>query len=218
MPEAMCPTCGGHGKVATRKLAYSGLPQIDQIVNADESPQATPLPEEVAWPLTGWGEPGQGQQNVQQAIGQTEQLIAERQKKSPLLTSGASLHQAAGDDSGWLGDMGAKGPDYPGYSEPTGYDGSSNLGQPDPVYGYGGDNGNKPLLPYGNEETSDYTNDPGMNWQPGQPTQADQGYRQTAPAMSTQGARDPIIASAEEEIEHQKRLIAARTGQLTRSR
>ncbi|HEY0645647.1 MAG TPA: hypothetical protein VGD39_19685, partial [Nocardioides sp.] len=83
--------------------------------------------------------------------------------------------QAGQDDSGWAGDMGqgGVGPGQQDGGNPV----STNLGQPDPVYGYGGDNGNQPLKPYGADEADDYTNNPGMNYQPGQPLQNDLGGR-----------------------------------------
>jgi hypothetical protein len=83
--------------------------------------------------------------------------------------------QAGQDDSGWLGDMGQGGV-APGQQD-GGNAPSSNLGEPDPVYGYGGDNGNQPLRPYGADEADDYTNNPGQNYQPGQPLQMDLGGR-----------------------------------------
>lgn len=231
MEHAQCPTCGGHGKVAVRKQAYSGLPQIDQIVNADETPGATELPTPVAFPLTGWGEtPQQGAQNVQNAIQETEGLISERNAKSPLATTGGyvqgydqsgrpAAHVANGrDNSGWMGDMGAKGTDYPGYSTPVGYDGSSNLGQPDPVYGYGGDQGNRPLRPYGEEEANDVTNNPQEPYDPSQPHNNDQAYRQVSPqALTTQGSHpDPFIAQAQADILAAQRVIATRNAMAAR--
>lgn len=217
--HAQCPTCGGQGKVAVRKLAYSGLPQVDQIVNADETPGATPLPPDVAFPLTGWA-PG----NVEQKIQETEQQIANRPQGvggapgAPVGPGGsvaASLHTANGrDNSGWIGDMGARGIDYPGNSAPVGYDGSNQLGQPDPVYGYGGDQGNRPLRPYGHEEEPDITNNPGQPYTPGMPHNNDQGYREVSPGMSTAGSRDPFIAAAQEEIVRQQELIRVRAAML----
>jgi hypothetical protein len=196
MTEATCPTCAGHGRVAVRQAnlqtqAYSGLPQIDQIVNADETPGATPLPPQVAFP---WQmDPA----NVQRTMAEAEQQVATRPQGRPGAPGAgggpggavtAQQHQANGrDNSGWIGDMGAKGIDYPGNSTPA-YDGSNNLGQPDPVYGFGGDQPNQPHNPYGEEEANDFTNNPGMNWQPGQDTHADQGYRQVTPGMNTQGS------------------------------
>lgn len=212
MEHASCPTCAGRGHVAVRKVSYSGLPQIDQIVSADETPGATPYPEQVAFPLTGWD-----QGNVERTIGETEQQIAARPQGRPgapgpggpggAVTAGQ--RQANGrDNSGWIGDMGAKGTDYPGYSTPVGYDGSSNLGQPDPVYGYGGDQPNKPIKPYGASEEQDYTNDQGQNWQPGQPTQDDQGWREVA--------NDPMVTSAKLEIQRQQQLIESRAAAIRR--
>lgn len=226
--HAQCPTCGGQGKVAVRTLdprqAYSGLPQIDEIIGNDDNPgtanapgQSESYPSDVAFPIM-WN-----QQNIPGTIQQAEQQIRSRPQGvggapgAPVGPGGsvqAAQHQANGrDNSGWLGDMGAKGTDYPGYSAPTGYDGSSNLGQPDPVYGEGGDNPNQPHTPYGHEEANDYTNNPGQNWQPGQPTQDDQGYRESGPAMSTSGSfhPDPVIAQA------QQQLLAAQAAIRTRS-
>jgi len=237
--HAQCPTCGGQGKLAVRTLdprqAYSGLPQIDQIVNADDSPgnepapgQAESFPSQVAWPIT------LNNQNVPDKITEAEQQIRERNQRSPLAGGAAGSQRTAmdgmmpgggvaggsgRDNSGWLGDMGVKGTDYPGYSAPTGYDGSSNLGQPDPVYGEGGDNPNQPHTPYGAQEANDYTNNADQNWQPGQPTQGDQGYREVAPQvgqMNTMGGLhdDPAIRAAQEQILAAQRTIAMRNAQL----
>jgi hypothetical protein len=190
--HAQCPTCGGLGRVAVRKQAYSGLPQIDQLVNADETPGATPLPTDVAFPLVGLN-PG----NVQQAINDTEQRMPSHQQ--PTVQKRTSIeHEGQGrDNSGWIGDMGAKGLDYPGYSAPTGYDGSSALGQPNPTYGYGGDNPNTPKLPFGNDEYNDFLNNPGQPFQYGEAHNDDQGFREVTPAMSTSGARVPWPSEAE---------------------
>jgi hypothetical protein len=216
-----CPTCGGHGKVATRahdpKTAYSGLPQIDQIVNADDSPGESPFPEQVAFPVV-WNP-----NTVPGTINQAEQQIAQRNQQSPIASGGtgrpssatSSRHEANGrDNSGWIGDMGAKGTDYPGYSTPN-YGGPGNLGQPDPVYGEGGDNGNQPLKPYGAQEANDYTNNPGQNWQPGQPTADDQASSTVTPAVNTgagmtgTASRNPYIAAAQQEILRQQSIIRA---------
>lgn len=238
MEHAQCPTCGGQGKVAVRaidpRVAYSGLPQIDQIVNADETPgnepapgQAEPYPSQVAWPIT------LNNQNVPSTITEAESQIRERNQRSPLAGGAQSAQHTAmdgmmpgggvaggtgRDNSGWLGDMGAKGTDYPGNSAPN-YGGPSNLGQPDPVYGEGGDNPNQPQRPHGHQEANDYTNDPGQNWQPGQPTQDDQGYREVAPQvgqMNTMGGlhEDPAIRAAQEQILAAQRTIAVRNAQL----
>lgn len=207
-----CPTCG-QGRVAARvapqpsitdivagrHVAYSGLPQVDQVANADDSPGATPLPPEVAFPWV--MEPGQ--QN--QAIAETEQQIAEREQRK-----GASKRQlaeyaakvafqrvmAGQDDSGWLGDMGQGGV-APGEQD-GGNQPSSNLGAPDPVYGQGGDNGNQPLKPYGADEANDYTNNPGQMWQHGQPAQMDlAGRGESTQATASRSANDdPEIQKA----------------------
>lgn len=230
MDQAQCPTCGGHGTVAVRKQAYSGLPQIDQIVNADETPgtepapgQAENYPTQVAFPLNpNWGTGG----DVSGVIQQTEQQIAQRPQGvggAPGMPVGpggsvaASVHQANGrDDSGWAGDMGAKGPNYPGYSDPgPAYDGSHNLGYPDPIYGYGGDHGeNRPLKPYGASEADDFTNGTGQPYDPSVPHDDGQAYRTVSPSLSTSGSWDPVIAAAQEEIVRQQRAIAARSAQL----
>lgn len=209
---ASCPTCNGSGQVRTadrRTVAYSGLPQIDQIVNADETPGETPLPEQVAFP---WQ---MDPNSVGRTIQEAEQQIATRPQGRPGAPGsrggpGGSVtsaqHQANGrDNSGWMGDDGAKGLDYPGYSTPA-YDGSNNLGQPDPVYGYGGDNGNQPLAPYGEEEANDVTNNPPVTqFDYSGPNDAGQGYRSVSPGMNTQGAyqglhQDPVIAQAQQMI------------------
>jgi hypothetical protein len=194
MSSAQCPTCGGHGRVAVRraqaalpsigdiaKFAASGLDQIDQIADAKDNPSAPgiPYPEEVAFP---WAlNPAQ---QVPAAINQAEQQIADRQKLSPT----ARRTTATGrDNSGWIGDAGARGTDYPGEQAPTG-DASSSDGYVDPVYGQGGDQGNAPVLPYGHQEADDTTNAPNQ-WAPGQPTQADNGWREAV-------AHNPQLASA----------------------
>lgn len=252
---AQCPSCGGHGRVAVRQLdpreAYSGLPQIDEIVGNDDHPGTAPAPgqseaypSDVAFP---WAmDPARVQNTIQEA----EQQIANRPQGRPgapgagggpggsvatgSLAPGQQLAQApfryaqAGtdgvvhprmangrDNSGWIGDEGAKGLDYPGYSTPA-YDGSTNLGQPDPVYGEGGDNPNQPHTPYGAQEAADFTNNPGQGWQYGQPTQDDQGYREVTPGMNTQGRLhpDPAIAAAQRQILAAQATIAQRNVQL----
>lgn len=189
--HTQCPTCGGHGRVAVRQAplpsieqiirhGVSGLDQIDQTVDPHDNGAApTPYPADVAFPWT----MQEGQQ--QQAITQAEQQIADREQRkgaSRRMTKQEVAQFAAReayrqvmagyDDSGWAGDMGAT-PPGPGQQDggPTGP--AVNLGFPDPVYGEGGDNGNQPLRPYGADEANDYNNNPGMNYQPGQPTQAD---------------------------------------------
>lgn len=224
--HAQCPTCGGLGKVAVRTLAYSGLPQIDQIVNADDSPgvtpapgQSAPYPPDVAFPIVGWGPDA-----VQNTVNEAEQQIQARPQGRPGAPGGgggaggsvAASRTGGRDNSGWVGDMGGRGIDYPGESAPSGYDGSTNLGQPNPVYNYGGDEPNAPHLPYGHQEALDYTNNPGQNWQPGQPTQDDEGASESGPRLTTSGSSDPFIAAAQEEIVRQQRLIATRNRMLTR--
>lgn len=192
MQTANCPTCGGHGKVAVRavpqptiedvvrRVAYSGLPQLTQVVDpSDTSVAETPLPPEVAWPWT--MVPGQVENN----IGQAEQQIAEREQRKGASRKQLAEHAAktayqlayrkvmgGQDDSGWAGDMGQGGvtPGQQDGGNPPGV----NLGMPDPVYGEGGDQGNRPLRPFGNDEANDVTNQPGT-WAPGQPTQMDMG-------------------------------------------
>ena len=216
MDHAQCPTCGGLGKVAVRKLAYSGLPQVDQIVSADETPGPTPLPPEVAFPLV-W-DPNAINRTIQEA----EQQIATRPTGLPGPpggpgSRGASRRTANGpDNSGWMGDMGAKGLDYPGYSAPIGYDGGSNLGEPDPVYGFGGDQTPGPKKPYGAAEADDFTNKPGEPYDPTQPHNNDQGWREVGNGFSTSGSRDPFVAAAEEEIARQQHLIRTRSAMLAR--
>lgn len=221
MAQRQCPTCGGHGKVAVQepkridyKQANSTLPQIDQIVNADDTPGTSEFPAQVAWPIQGGGwDPNV----IPNAISQAEQSIKERNSKSPLASSAAQRVANGRDNSGWMGDNGAKGTDYPGYSTPN-YGGQDNLGMPDPVYGEGGDNGNQPLKPFGAQEANDYTNDPGQNWQPGQPTQADTGAATVGPTMNDRSgmtgtaSRNPYIAAAQQEILRQQAIIRQHTG------
>jgi len=231
MAHAQCPTCGGHGRVAVRRVpqnpkeAFSGLPQIQQVVDpSDTKAQETPLPAEVAFPWV------MNPQDIQKAIAQTEQQVAERNAKSPLASQASRQEQAqkaaeatfkrvmAGgyDDSGWAGDMGAQGW-QPGQQD-GGNAPSSNLGQPDPVYGYGGDQPDRAVKPYGAMEADDYTNNPGQNWQPGQPTQMDLGGRQ----MSTDAPNTYQVgpnagqkaASVDPEIAKAQAFIAQRTAWL----
>lgn len=227
MQHAQCPTCGGHGRVAVRrapqnpKEAFSGLPQIQQVVDpSDTQAQQTPLPAEVAFPWV------MNPADIQKAISQTEQQVAERNAKSPL-ASQASRQKAAEaayrrimaggyDDSGWAGDMGAQGW-QPGQQD-GGNPPSSNLGQPDPVYGYGGDQPDRAVKPYGAMEADDYTNNPGQNWQPGQPTQMDLGGRQQSTDAPNSYQVGPNAgqkaASADAEIAKAQAFIAQRTAWL----
>ena len=225
MQYANCPTCGGHGKVAARVVpqpsimdivagrhtAASGLPQIDQIVDSFDNPSPTPLPQEVAWPL----EPN-GQQQVQQTINEAEQQIAERETRkgasrqafAQAVAQEAYRQALAGyDASGWMGDMGQT-PPGPGQQDGGNAPGT-NLGMPDDVYGYGGDNGNQPLKPYGADEANDVTNNPGMNWQPGQPTQYDmsgQAGSTQAPNTTQQGPNSRQSSRADQDPEILKAL------------
>jgi hypothetical protein len=183
------------------KVGVSGLDQIDQTVDPhDNGPKATPYPADVAFP---WVMDPASQ--VPNAIDQAEEAIAnrdslspllQRQTRSPAMPAGgagrgngataptgprraATRRQAGGrDNSGWIGDDGARGTDYPGeqvgqYPAP-----STSEGYQDPIYGQGGEQGNRPNLPYGHMESDDFTNNQGQNWQPGQPTQDDNGWRE----------------------------------------
>lgn len=215
-----CPSCHGQGKVAVRVEAASGLPQIDQIVDPHDAPAQTPYPGEVAFPWT-LNPAAQVQQHVQEG----EQQIAERNQRSPLASGAQSAQRTAGgrDNSGWIGDMGARGTDYVGENigqYPQGQAG----GYQDPVYGQGGDQAPGPQRPYGNAEGDDYTNNPGQNWQPGQPTQADQawqsatnvpgaGSQQAGPGGSVQASwagavnEDPNLRAALEYVEATRRRL-----------
>jgi hypothetical protein len=234
MQTADCPTCGGFGKVAVRavpqptiedvvrRVAFSGLDQITQVVDpSDTGVKETALPPEVAWPWT--MVPGQVENN----IGQAEQQIAEREQRKGASRKQLAEHAAktayqlayrkvmgGQDDSGWAGDMGQGGvtPGQQDGGNPPGV----NLGMPDPVYGEGGDQGNRPLRPYGNDEANDVTNQPGT-WSPGQPTQMDLGgqVQQTAvPGGGGPGHPDPPInnkaAAIDSDPELRKALEFAR--------
>jgi hypothetical protein len=215
-----CPNCHGQGKVAVRKESASGLPQIDQIVGPDNAPSTTPYPDEVAFP---WGLNPAAQ--VQQHVQEGEQQIAERNQRSPMAGGAQAVRRQAGgrDNSGWIGDMGAKGTDYPG--EQIGqYPQGQAGGYQDPVYGQGGDQAPGPQRPYGHAEESDYTNNPGQNWQPGQPTQMDNAWRsvtnvpgggsqQAGPGGSVQASwrgavnSDPNLRAALEYVEAARRRV-----------
>jgi len=187
---------------ASRHEAYSGLPQVQQVENnSDTAVEPTPLPPEVAFPIT-WEIGGA---NVDRTIAQTRQQLAERDQRKGAAKLAAEaarreytrVMKEAGfmDDSGWAGDMGAG-----GYQEvPPGAPGH-NLGQPDPVYGEGGDNGNQPLKPFGAAEADDVLDNPGT-WAPGQDTHADLGGRQMA--TGARHENDP-------EIQRALRFIAVR--------
>lgn len=202
-----CPTCAGQGRVAVRQApvsrptAASGLDQIDQVVDAFENPKPTPLPTEVMWP---WEIGGNQQQQVQQETEQQIRQRGSRQQQAQAAAQAVYNRVLAGQDvSGWAGTGGG----------PTGVPGvqdggnapSSNLGQPDDVYGYGGTNQDQPLKPYGADEANDVTNNPGMGYQVGQPTQYDMGGRQ----QST-GAKDPQIAAAERFIAQRSAFLSQR--------
>ena len=88
---------------------------------------------------------------------------------------------------------------------PVGYDGSSNLGEPDLVAGFGGDQPPGPKAPYGKAEADDFTNKPGEPYDPTVPHDDAQGWREVASdVMSTEGSRDPFLVAAQED-----RLAAA---------
>lgn len=224
---ASCPTCGGHGKVAVRarelpriedimKEGVSGLDQIDQTVDPhDNGPKPTPYPAEVAFP---WVLNPATQ--VPAAVAQAEDQIAQRNSLSPLQQNRSqqggprqsvqSAKTAGGrDNSGWMGDNGARGLDYPG--EQIGqYPVPADSGAPnytDPAHGHGGDVGaNQPVKPYGAAEADDYTNNPGMNWQPGQDTHYDQGWREVV-------NQNPALASAAAFMEqHRQAYLRAQQG------
>jgi hypothetical protein len=197
---ANCPTCSGRGRVAVRTQAASGLDQIDQTVDPHDNPKATQYPTDVAFP---WEMPGDSSQAIaetEQQLAQREQLKgASRQQRAEMAAHAAYRQVMAGqDDSGWLGDMGAGGV-APGEQDGGNPGPPSNLGQPDPVYGYGGDQGDRPMKPYGADEANDATNNPGMGWQPGQPTQYDQagrGLQVGQPTASRRIEDDPQMQQA----------------------
>lgn len=216
-----CQACGGTHRVAVRVTGASGLDQIDQIVDPHDAPKATPYPTDVAFP---WEMP----QDSSQAISETEQQLAQREQlkgASRRQLAEQAAHQAAQqaylrvmsgqDDSGWAGDMGAGGV-RPGEQD-GGNPGNTfpgNLADADPVYGQGGDNGNQPLRPYGQDEANDYTNNPGINWQPGQPTQMDLGGRPNQVGQPTARRRsddDPEIRRALAFVRHRRELLDAQS-------
>jgi hypothetical protein len=190
---------------ASRHQAYSGLDQVQQTVDpSDTHLQPTPLPEEVAFPWDLGNDP------VQQTIQQTEQQIGERDQRKGASKRAtavarqayeAAMKEAGYDASGWMGDMGAGG--YVPNSPPPG-EGGHNLGAPDPVYGYGGDQGNRPGTGIGASELDDETNIPSQ-WSEGQPAQADVGQSSVSPGLRTDAAlHDPQIKAAEKFIEQRK--------------
>lgn len=200
MQMIQCPTCGGHGRTAARQvgagkrrppdiaeivsgrhLGVSGLDQIDQTEDPhDVAYKPTEYPETVAWPII-----ENGPQNVQNATQTAEQQISQRNQRSPLMQQAQlAAHEAyrrvlaAGyDASGWLNPAGAGSGGYGPGQQDFVPGGGNNLGVPDPVYGFGGDQPEGPRTPVGSDERNDYTNIPGMNYQPGQPTQYDMGGR-----------------------------------------
>lgn len=220
MQTAPCPSCGGHGRVAVRRQGASGLPQIEEIVDPNNNPhsenpsltEGSPL-SNVMWPLN----PGGDMQG--NAIAETEQQLAQREQLKG--ASRARVAQraaeevynrvlAAQDDSGWLGDMGAGGVG-PGEQDFTGQGPVDSIGMADPVYGQGGDNGNQPLRPYGQDEADDETNKP-STWTPGQPLQNDVGGRgeSTSPGASmisqSMLRNDPEMAKAMRFLEQRASL------------
>jgi hypothetical protein len=127
------------------------------------------------------------------------------------------IMQGGQDDSGWLGDMGQGGV-APGQQD-GGNAPSSNLGEPDPVYGYGGDNGNQPLKPYGADEANDYTNNQGQNWQPGQPLQDDlggRGYSTETPPGGGAVPKQSSRADSDPEIQRALQFVRNRMAFLSR--
>lgn len=196
---AGCKTCGGSHRVAVRRVGYSGLPQVDQIANADDSPGATPLPPDVMFP---WEmNPG----NVNNAISQTEQQLAERNQMQQKGMGAAAMRRRAGqDDSGWLGDMGAGGT-APGQQDGGNPGPPDSLGYSDPVYGQGGDNGNQPLEQVGQDERNDVTNIPSQ-WSVGQDTHADVGGRGVSTAARE--ADDPELQRALAFVRQRRALLA----------
>lgn len=226
-----CPACSGRGRVAARQVeGFSGLDQVDQVVDpSDTQVRQTAYPAEVAFPWL--MNPG----NVDQAIAETEKQLAEReQRKGAALKAAqtqaaqhaqqaylAAMRQAGYDASGWAGDMGAGG-FGPGQQD-GGNPPSTNLGQPDPVYGQGGDQGDRPLLPYGADEANDETNQPSA-WAPGQPTQMDLGGQVNStqapqgpafpnpPINGKQSSVDPEIAKAMAFIKQRQALLNAQQG------
>lgn len=180
---------------ASRHTAYSGLPQVQQTVDpSDTGLQPTPLNPEVAFPWI------LSPNNVNESISQAEQQIAERDQRKGASKQAVAAAQAAYtkvmkeagyDASGWIGDMGAGG--YQPGVPPQGA-GGHNLGVPDPVYGEGGDQGNRPGTGIGAEEREDFLNDPGDNIQPGDDLHADVGGR--AMVTGARHAEDPQIKEA----------------------
>lgn len=201
---------------AGRHEAFSGLDQVQQTVSPDDTHAApTPLNPEVAFPWVTTPE------NINQVISQTEQQLAERDQRKGASRRAMEAAKkvyaremtAAGyDASGWAGDMGAQG--YgPGQQEgppPEGH----NLGQPDPVYGFGGDQGDRPLKPFGASEADDVTNNNPQNYQPGDDTHYDTGGRQMSTGRLAAGVRH----SDDPEIQRAQRFIAQRQQWLDGSR
>lgn len=195
MQTAACPSCRGRGRVAVRVQGASGLDQVDQVVDPNNQPKQTPYPTDVAFP---WEMQQDSSAQIQEAegqIAQREQLKgASLEQRARYIARQAYLRALGGqDDSGWLGDMGAGGV-TPGEQDGGNPGSADNISQPDPVYGFGGDQGDRGgLKPYGADEADDYTNNPGMNWQPGQPSQMDMGGRGNTVGQPTMANRRPSI-------------------------
>lgn len=221
MHGAQCPSCQGHGRVAVRqanprppaaprrRTAYSGVPQIDQIVSpSDTEREETELPAEVAFPWV--VDSGNQQRNIDEAEKQLtereQRRGASRRRVAEMAAREAYRQVLAGqDDSGWAGDMGGKG----WMDNPTYPDGSpSNLEVDDPVYGQGGDQPNRALRPYGGDAAHDYTNNPGMDWQPVDDTHYDRGGRQQS--TSARYHDDPQIAQALAFVRQRRALLDRR--------
>lgn len=221
-----CSACGGTHRVAVRVQGASGLDQVDQTVDPHDSPKATPYPTDVAFPWEMANDSGQAISEAEGQIAQREQLkgaslvdrealrqeIARRAAKKA--AESAYLRVMSGqDDSGWMGDNGAGGV-RPGMQD-AGNPGNTypgNITDADPVYGQGGDNGNQPLKPFGADEANDYTNDPGMNLQPGAPLQYDQAGRanQVGQPTAARVSDDPEIERALRFVRERRALLAQR--------
>jgi hypothetical protein len=202
--------------------AASGLDQLDQTIDPHDNPSATPYPTDVAFP---WELDANGQNAQGNAIAETEQQLKQREqlkgasrKDRALAIARQAAEQAylramgGQDDSGWMGDMGAGGV-RPGMQD-GGNPGNTypgNLADQDPVYGQGGDQGDRQLKPYGADEANDVTNDPGMNYQPGQPTQYDQAARPNQVGAPTAARRasdeDPEIKRALAFVRQRRALV-----------
>jgi hypothetical protein len=212
MQTARCPSCKGHGRVAVRTQGASGLTQIQETVDPNNQAHTEKPPDwSVAFP---WEMDPNNQAN---AIAETEQQLKERSKmkgasrqdvaQQAARRAYAMVMQSAQDDSGWAGDMGAGG-NTPGQQDGGNPGVPDNIGVDDPVYGQGGDNPNQPLKPYGEDEADDYTNNPGMNYQPGQPLQYDQGGRVNQAGQATSSLdQDPEIMRAARYIRQRRAYL-----------